>query len=471
MTAIGHCENRTCPATERCFGGRGPEPWAVKRRNIGEDRPRTRVGDRVHSGHERHRGHHHLVAGTETAGYASQMQGSCAASDGEGMTGPHIIGECFLEPLRLWTHAEPPRAVDLGDDPDIVLCDPEIGERDSPVGHLSILSRIMDLEGRLVLVTGAGGFIGGNLASKLISEGARVRGFVRYNSRNDRGTLDWLDPAIASEIEVVAGELRDLESVSRAIEGVDVVFHLGAQIAIPYSYVNPRDFFEVNALGSLNVAQAGRAAGVERIVHASSSEVYGTARYIPITEEHPLEPQSPYAASKVAADKLMESFHRSFDLPVTIVRPFNTYGPFQSARAVVPTVVSQVLAGGPLRLGSLHPRRDLTFVDDTAAGFIAAARAEEAIGRTLQLGTGTDVGVWELVELVGELINREPVVEHDAARVRPPRSEVERLISSPALAAELLGWRPTVPLREGLLRTIDWIERNLSRYRVDQYVI
>jgi NAD dependent epimerase/dehydratase len=329
----------------------------------------------------------------------------------------------------------------------------------------------MDLKGRSVLVTGAGGFIGGHLSARLVSEGARVRGFVRYNSRNDRGTLDWLDRAVASEIEVVAGELRDIESVSRAIEGVDAVFHLGAQIAIPYSYTNPRDFFEVNVLGSLNVAQAARAASVQRVVHASTSEVYGTAQTVPITEDHPLEPQSPYAASKLAADKLMDSFHRAFDLPITIVRPFNTYGPFQSARAVIPTIVSQALAGRPVRLGSLHPRRDLTFVEDTAAGFIAAAQSDAADGRTLQLGTGREVGVGDLVELIGELTARELVVEQEAERVRPAKSEVERLISAPALAHELTGWQPEVPLREGLRRTVGWIERNLDRYRVDQYVI
>lgn len=330
---------------------------------------------------------------------------------------------------------------------------------------------MMDLEGATVLVTGAGGFIGGHLSAELVSAGARVRGFVRYNSRNDRGTLDWLDPAVSSEIEVVPGELRDIESVSRAVDGVEAVFHLGAQIAIPYSYTNPRDFFEVNALGSLNVAQAALASGVQRVIHVSTSEVYGTARTVPITEEHPLEPQSPYAASKVAADKLMDSFHRSFELPVTIVRPFNTYGPFQSARAIIPTIVSQALAGGPVRLGSLHPRRDLTFVRDTAAGLIAAARAEGVIGRTLQLGTGETVRIGELVELVGELLGRELVVEQDPDRVRPAGSEVEQLVSSPALAAELTGWRATVALSEGLARTIDWIRRNLHRYRVDHYVI
>ncbi|HEX5782037.1 MAG TPA: SDR family NAD(P)-dependent oxidoreductase, partial [Solirubrobacteraceae bacterium] len=193
------------------------------------------------------------------------------------------------------------------------------------------------LASRRVLVTGAGGFIGGHLVASLVAEGARVRAFVRYNSRGDRGTLDSLDPAVVGHVEVVAGELRDVESVSRAVAGVDLVFHLGAQIAIPYSYVNPRDFFEVNALGSLNVAQASLASGVERVIHTSTSEVYGSARAVPITEDHPLEPQSPYAASKVAADKLMDSFHRAFELPVTVLRPFNTYGPRQSARAVLPT--------------------------------------------------------------------------------------------------------------------------------------
>jgi NAD dependent epimerase/dehydratase len=329
----------------------------------------------------------------------------------------------------------------------------------------------VELEGRQVLVTGAGGFIGAHLAARLVSEGARVRGFVRYNSRNERGALDWLEPEIASEIEVVSGELRDVESVARAVRNADVVFHLAAQIAIPYSYVNPRDFLEVNALGSLNIAQASLSAEVQRIVHVSTSEVYGSAQTVPITEDHPLEPQSPYAASKVAADKLMDAYHRSFDLPVTIVRPFNTYGPFQSARAIIPTIVSQALAGGPVRLGSLHPRRDLTFVEDTAAGFIAAARADGVIGRTMQLGTGEDVSVGELVELVEELCGTQLVVEQESERVRPEKSEVDRLVSSPALVRELTGWEPTVPLRTGLARTIEWIERNLERYRVDQYVI
>jgi NAD dependent epimerase/dehydratase len=331
--------------------------------------------------------------------------------------------------------------------------------------------RTMTLAGRPVLVTGAGGFIGGHLVERLVRDGARVRAMCRYNSRNDRGTLDWLAAEVMGDVDVVLGELRDVESVARAVEGAEVVLHLGAQIAIPYSYVNPRDFFEVNVLGTLNVAQAALRHGVQRVVHTSTSEVYGTAQTVPITEDHPLEPQSPYAASKVAADKLMDSYRRSFDLPVCVLRPFNTYGPRQSARAIIPTIVGQALSGATLRLGSLHPRRDLVFVEDTTAGFVAAATSDAALGRTVHLGTDHDVSVGEIVEIVGEIVGRDLAVETDPARVRPPESEVERLRASPALARELLGWQPHVDLRDGVARTIEWIERNVSQYRVDDYVI
>jgi NAD dependent epimerase/dehydratase len=321
------------------------------------------------------------------------------------------------------------------------------------------------------LVTGAGGFIGGRLCVSLLEAGYDVRAFVRYNSRADHGTLDWIDPELAADMEIVAGDLRDPESVNRACDGIEVIFHLGAQIAIPYSYVNPRDFFETNVIGSLNVAQAALASEARRVIHVSTSEVYGSAQTVPITETHPIEAQSPYAASKVAADKLMDSFHRSFELPMTVVRPFNTYGPFQSSRAIVPTIITQALVGDTLRLGSLHPRRDLTYVGDTARGFMAAASSPQAIGRTLQLGTGTDVSIGELVEIVGELLGKELSVELDDERVRPPASEVQRLISSPALAAELTGWRPAIDLREGLLETIEWIEKNMAVFRrVGEYV-
>jgi NAD dependent epimerase/dehydratase len=328
----------------------------------------------------------------------------------------------------------------------------------------------VSLGGRRILVTGAGGFIGGHLVAHLVRAGAEVRALVRYNSRDERGTLDWIGPESAGA-EVVLGDLRDVESVQDAAQGVEIVLHLGAQVAIPYSYVNPRDFFETNVLGTLNVAQAALKHDVGRVVHTSTSEVYGSAQTVPITERHPLEPQSPYAASKLGADKLMDAWHRSYGLPVTVLRPFNTYGPYQSARAIVPTILSQALAGGPVRLGSLHPRRDLTFVQDTVAGFLAAAQAAGVEGHTIQLGTGVDVSVGDLVEMVGDILGRELVVEIDEDRVRPARSEVQRLLSDPSLAAELMGWTPRVELREGLSRTIDWIEENGERYRTDHYVI
>jgi NAD dependent epimerase/dehydratase len=329
----------------------------------------------------------------------------------------------------------------------------------------------MPLDNRLVLVTGAGGFIGGHLVSELVRRGASVRALVHYNSRNERGTLDWLEPEITADVDVVLGDLRDVESVQQAAEGADTVLHLGAQIAIPYSFVNPRDFFETNVLGTLNVAQAALRGGARRVIHTSTSEVYGSARTVPITLDHPIEPQSPYAASKVAADKLMDAWHRSYELPMTIVRPFNTYGPRQSARAVIPTIMSQALAGGTLRLGSLTPRRDLTFVEDTVAGLLAAADSPAAIGRTIQLGTGHDVAVGDIVELVGDILGRKLEVELDEARVRPAASEVERLISDPSLAQELTGWSAEVELREGLARTLDWIASNAQRYRASDYVI
>jgi dTDP-glucose 4,6-dehydratase len=343
---------------------------------------------------------------------------------------------------------------------------------DGRLGAVLILyDRAVGYADQRVLVTGAGGFIGGHLTAELARRGARVRALLRYNSRDERGTLDWLDDDVMRDVETVLGDLRDIESVARAVRGTDLVFHLGAQIAIPYSYVNPRDFFETNVLGTLNVAQAALEADVQRVVHTSTSEVYGSARTVPITEAHPLEPQSPYAASKLGADKLMDAWHRSFGLPVTIVRPFNTYGPHQSARAVIPTIISQALGSGAVRLGSLHPRRDMTYVTDTVDGFLAAARAPATLGRTVQLGTGLDVSVGDIVSLVGSILGADLRVETDAARIRPPDSEVERLISSPELAGELAGWSARVQLRDGLERTIEWIGRNRGRYRVDHYVI
>ncbi len=320
------------------------------------------------------------------------------------------------------------------------------------------------------LVTGAGGFIGGHLATTLAHAGYRVRAFVRYNSRNDRGTLEWHDHETVDAMDVVLGDLRDAESVAAAVAGVDVVFHLGAQIAIPYSYVNARDFFETNVLGTLNVAEAALRANVRRVIHVSTSEVYGNTNRLPITEEHPLQAQSPYAASKIGADQLMSAFYRSHGLPMTIVRPFNTYGPHQSARAVIPTIITQALTSPVIRLGSLDTRRDLTFVHDTVAGFVAAAECDAAIGRVVQLGTGHDESVSDIVVLVGELLGRDLTIESDKDRMRPPLSEIDHLLSSPVLARELIGWRAKVDLRAGLGSTIDWIASNTAHYRIGDYV-
>lgn len=328
-----------------------------------------------------------------------------------------------------------------------------------------------DLAGRTVVVTGAAGFIGGHLTKSLVSTGARVRAFIRYNSRGDVGTLGWFDPPLLDDFEVTFGDLRDAESVRGVCKGAEFVFHLGAQIAIPYSYINPRDFFETNVLGSLNVAQAVLEHGVTRLVHVSTSEVYGSAQQIPITEDHPLEPQSPYAASKLAADKLMDSFHRTFELPMTIVRPFNTFGPHQSARAVVPTIITQALEGESLALGALTPRRDLTYVSDTVAGLAAAASSPAALGRTVQLGTGHDVSIGELVELIGEILGKQLEVREDRERLRPLRSEVDRLVSDRSLAGRLIDWHPQVNLREGLERTIMWISAHPGRFRSGEFAI
>jgi dTDP-glucose 4,6-dehydratase len=292
----------------------------------------------------------------------------------------------------------------------------------------------------------------------------------RYNSRADRGALDWFAPADVAEIEVRFGDLRDPESVAQAIDGAEVVFHLGAQIAIPYSYVNPRDFFATNVGGTLNVAQAARGSNVARLVHVSTSEVYGDARTLPITEAHPLAPRSPYAASKAAADMLVAGWTASFDLPVVTVRPFNTYGPHQSSRAIVPTIVTQALRGSRVRLGSLEPRRDLTFVEDTVAGLMAIAAADGVLGQTLQLGSGADVSIGELVTLVSELTGSELEPELDPERVRPAASEVPRLLCDHSRASELTGWAPRVGLHAGLGTTIEWLRHNQHRYRPLEYV-
>jgi len=322
---------------------------------------------------------------------------------------------------------------------------------------------------KLYLVTGAGGFIGSHLVEALVAQGASVRAFVRYNSRRDPGLLRLLPPEIFSRLEVIPGDLRDPQAVRLAVEGCQAVFHLGAMISIPYSYLHPLEVAEANFMGTLNVLAACRDLGVERLIHTSTSEVYGTARQVPISEEHPLQGQSPYSASKIGADKMAESFYCTYNLPVVTVRPFNTYGPRQSARAVIPTIITQALTRSTIRLGSLDTTRDFTFVDDTVAGFILAAEAAGVEGSVYNLGVGEEIRIGDLARMVIRKIGRPVKIVVDPERLRPEKSEVLRLISDNRLAREQLGWQPGVPLDQGLDRTIDWISRNIERYQPDKY--
>jgi NAD dependent epimerase/dehydratase len=322
--------------------------------------------------------------------------------------------------------------------------------------------------GRRALVTGAGGFIASHLVEALVSAGASVRAFVRYDSRSSDGQLDALRPEIARELEIFRGDIRDAPTVARAVDGCDTVFHLAALVAIPYSYLAPEAYVATNVTGTLNVLEAARRHDLRRLVHTSTSEVYGTARSVPITERHPLHPQSPYAASKAAADHLALSYHASFGIPVAVVRPFNAFGLRQSLRAVIPTIGAQLLRGGPVRLGSLTPTRDFTFVTDTVDGFMRAATAD-AVGRTVQLGTGVEISIGDLAKLMAEIAGRELHIETDPARIRPAKSEVERLVADPAYAAAVLGWSPQVTLRAGLDRTIQWLREAGIAERATQY--
>jgi NAD dependent epimerase/dehydratase len=322
-----------------------------------------------------------------------------------------------------------------------------------------------------VLVTGAAGFIGSHLVERLVRDGDRVRAFVHYNSRNDWGNLELLDPAIRREIEVVTGDIGDPFSVQHAIRGVQVVYHLSSLIAIPYSYVAPQSYVQTNVQGAINVLQAAREEGVERVVHTSTSECYGTAQYVPIDEKHPLQGQSPYSASKIGADMLAESYWRSFDLPVAIIRPFNTFGPRQSARAVIPTIISQALKGGTIKLGSLSPTRDMNYVDDTVDGFLAVASHPAAVGQVINIGSGREISIGDLARLIVTTVGSKSEIIEDTQRIRPANSEVERLLCDHTKARALLGWSPKVRLEEGLKRSIDWFARHLDRYKSDIYNI
>jgi dTDP-glucose 4,6-dehydratase len=320
-----------------------------------------------------------------------------------------------------------------------------------------------------VLVTGAGGFIGSHLAEALVHAGASVRAFVRYNSRGDHGLLELAEPEVAQEIEVFRGDLANPEAVAGALEGREIVLHLGALIPIPYSYRHPREFVTANLEGTLNVLEASRRSDVQRIIHTSTSEVYGTARTVPIDEEHPLHPQSPYAATKVGADQVALSYQRSFGTPVAIVRPFNTFGPRQSARAVIPTIITQALSRGVIELGATHTTRDFLYVGDTAAGIMSAGVTEGIEGEVINLGTGLEVTIAEVAERVLRLLDKELKVSLDEQRLRPPESEVERLIADTTKAKRLLDWEPHVDLDEGLRRTIEWMGGALGSYKTSLY--
>ncbi len=329
-----------------------------------------------------------------------------------------------------------------------------------------------------VLVTGADGFIGSHLAETLVRRGFRVRAMVLYNSFDSWGWLDASPQEIRDAIDVVAGDIRDNGFVRAAVKGQDAVMHLAALIAIPYSYIAPQSYVDVNVTGTLNVVSAARDFGVAKMVHTSTSECYGTAQFVPITEAHPLVGQSPYAASKIGADQIALSFHRSFDVPVTVARPFNTYGPRQSARAVIPTAISQIAAGKTeIELGALTPTRDFSFVQDTVDGMIAILNAKNTAGETINLGSGHEISIGDLVTLVGSVMNKQVSVVSKSERMRPEKSEVERLLADASKAKHLAGWSPAFAghdgLRRGLHITAEWFSQpvNLARYRVGRYTV
>lgn len=330
----------------------------------------------------------------------------------------------------------------------------------------------MSWNGKTVLVTGAGGFIGSHLVGRLVDLGATVRAFVHYNKRNDWGNLRFLAPEQVARVEVVLGNVEDSGCVDAAVVGSDCVFHLAALVGIPYSYAAPRSYVATNVSGTLNVLDAVLRHRVARMVHTSTSEAYGTALYVPMDEDHPLQAQSPYSATKIAADRIAESYFKSFDAPVAIIRPFNTYGPRQSARAVIPTIASQLLSGKDIvSLGSLHPERDFMFVDDTVNGFLAVAECDRAIGQVVNVGTGNAISVGDLARKLVDMVNPKARIVSVGERVRPENSEVLRLVCANAKARELTGWSPRVPLDEGLRRTVEFIRGHLDLYRSDLYTV
>jgi NAD dependent epimerase/dehydratase len=325
------------------------------------------------------------------------------------------------------------------------------------------------LAGKRVLVTGAGGFIGSYLVEALAAAGARTRALVHYNSRNDWGLLETLSRPVLESIEVWTGDVRDPFFVDRLCQGSEIVFHLAALVPIPYSYVAPAEFVQTNVQGTLNVLEAVRRHEVPRLIHTSTSETYGTAQYTPIDEKHPLQGQSPYSASKIGGDKMAESYWRSFGTPVVTLRPFNTFGPRQSARAFLPTVIAQMLTGDTVRVGALGPIRDMNFVTDTVAGFLRAAVAPGLEGLTLNVGSGRGVAMEELVRIAMKAAGKSPRLVTEPERVRPAQSEVMELVCDATLARKMMGWESLVGLEEGVRRTVDWMAEHLSRYKPHLY--
>jgi NAD dependent epimerase/dehydratase len=325
---------------------------------------------------------------------------------------------------------------------------------------------------RKVVVTGAGGFIGSHLVERLLELGADVTALIRYNSSNDLGRLNFIDDAKRQSLHIVAGDIRELETVRGLLMGHDAVFHLAALVSIPYSYVHPNEVVEVNTIGTLNVLTAAKESCLRRVVVTSTSEVYGTALRVPIDESHPKQPQSPYSASKIAADALALSFHLTFDTPVAIVRPFNTYGPRQSDRAIIPTIISQALTSREIVIGNPQPTRDFTFVADTVDGLILAAESDECLGQEINLGAGREISIGDLAERIRSMVGEDVKILREAKeRVRPPRSEVERLLSCNAKMRNLTGWRPKVDLDQGLRLTMDWIRLHADLFNPSQYRI
>ncbi len=327
----------------------------------------------------------------------------------------------------------------------------------------------MKLTNKSIMVTGAGGFIGSHLTEYLTKTGSDVKAFVRYNSRNDWGMLEYLPQESIDSMEIINGDLRNPDVINHAMKDVDVVFHLGSLIAIPYSYLNPREVVETNIMGTLNVLNAARENDVEKVVHTSTSEVYGSARYVPIDEDHPLQGQSPYSASKIGADKIAESYHRSFELPVATIRPFNTYGSRQSARAVIPTIITQALKGNKVYLGSLKPTRDYTYVLDILKAFIKTAESSKSTGEVINVGSNFEVSIGELAGKIFSLLNEEIEIVTDSNRVRPKESEVDRLWCDNTKARELLDWEPEISLDEGLKKVIEWIGDYQGLYKPGIY--